>query len=221
MTATRRPTPAVYRRRRLFVLLIALALIGGIVWAVIAQPWRLIADMFAAPEGDETVSTPLPTGDPTSAPTDSPTPEPTPTETEDTGPKPCDPKVIEVSPVTDKEWYAWDENPQLSIRLKNTGSVDCTFNVGTNQQRFEITSGSDLWWNSTHCQSDPAEMIVTLAAGQEVTSSEPLVWDRTRSREDTCDSADRPRAPGGGASYHLSVSIGGVDSPWTAYFILG
>jgi len=203
------------------VLLLGLLLIGGIVWAAIAQPWRLLADLIASPDPQQTAGTPLPTGQPTSGATDSPSPTPSPTATEPAGPQPCDPDVIEVSPVTDKDWYAWDENPQLSIRLKNTGSVGCTFNVGTDQQRFEITSGEDLWWSSTHCQRDPAEMIVTLAAGQEVTSSQPLVWDRTRSRENTCDAENRPRAPGGGASYHLSVSIGGVDSPWTAYFILG
>jgi hypothetical protein len=55
-------------------------------------------------------------------------------------------------------------------------------------------------------------MVVTLEAGQNVTSAEPVTWDRTRSDISTCDQENRPRAPGGGASYHVDVSIGGFDA---------
>lgn len=202
------------------VLLLALLVIGGVVWAVIAQPWRLIADMLSQPDPSPTPSAPLETGEPTSSPTGSETPTPTPSETEDPGPKPCDPNAVEIQALTDKDVYGADEHPQLSIRLTNTGDVDCTFNVGTTQQVFTITSGSDTWWRSTDCQREPVDMVVTLAAGQEVTSAEPLVWDRTRSSVDTCDDENRPVAPGGGSSYHLAVSIGGIDAESTKQFIL-
>ena len=53
-----------------------------------------------------------------------------------------------------------------------------------------------------------------------VSSAAPLVWDRTRSAVSSCKDDSRPRAPGGGASYHLTVSIGGIQSPETAQFLL-
>ena len=90
--------------------------------------------------------------------------------------------------------------------------MDCTLNVGTTTQVFAVTSGDDVWWRSTDCQSEPSDMIATLAAGQTVSSVTPVVWDRTRSSVSTCGTANRPVAPGGGASYHVTVEIGGVPA---------
>jgi hypothetical protein len=63
-------------------------------------------------------------------------------------------------------------------------------------------------------------MTVTLAAGQVVTSAQPITWDRARSSVSSCQSSNRQHAPGGGASYHLAVSIGGVASQGTVQFFL-
>jgi hypothetical protein len=128
--------------------------------------------------------------------------------------------AVRVEGVTDHDTYAADQNPQFSITLTNQGSTDCSLNVGTSAQVFTVTSGSDTWWRSTDCQSEPSDMVVTLTAGQTVTSATPLTWDRTRSAVDSCDGADRPRAVGGGATYHLAVSIGGVPATQTAMFML-
>ena len=99
------------------------------------------------------------------------------------------------------------------MRVTNNGSEDCGLNVGTTTQVFTITSGSDTWWRSTDCQTEPSDMVVLLAAGQTVTSAAPLTWDRTRSSVDTCGpDASRQAAPGGGATYRLDVEIGGISS---------
>jgi len=127
---------------------------------------------------------------------------------------------LEVKAVTDKTSYASGQDPKLSIELANTGSTACTLNVGTSAQVFTITSGSDTWWTSTDCQTQPSDMVVLLSAGQRVSSAQPLTWDRTRSSVATCDAKNRPNAPGGGATYHLSVSIGGVVSTDDALFQL-
>ncbi|GAA4775802.1 hypothetical protein [Microbacterium gilvum] len=216
----RRPSPAVYRRRRLAVLLLALVVIGGIVWLVVAQPWSAL---FAGDDDAEPTSTPAPTPTATmttSEPTPSATPQPTATETAVPAAEACDPAVLEVTAVTDKTEYAAGELPQFSISLANTGDVDCVLNVGTTTQRFVVTSGADTWWQSTDCQSEPSDMEVTLAAGQTVQSAEPVIWDRTRSSTETCDSEERPAAAGGGATYNLAVSIGGVDAAEPATFLL-
>ncbi len=219
-TRRRRHSPAVYRRRRLAVLLLALLVIGGLVWLFVAQPWRSAADTRPAPTPAASSSTPAPAPTPTPTPTDTadaaaetPSPELTPTA------EGCLPGDITVEALTDQGSYASGQNPQLSIRLTNTSGADCTLNVGTSAQSFTITSGSDVWWRSTDCQTEPSDMIVLLTAGQQVTSAAPLVWDRTRSSVGTCDGT-RPVAPSGGATYHLSVAIAGIPSASTAPFQL-
>jgi hypothetical protein len=229
----RRVSPAVYRRRRLVVLLALLAIVA-LVWLLIAQPWRGVAadgtekdTAGPAPTASATTPSPMSGGGPSStptatqpsAPTTTPTTKPTPSTSAASAPK-CKAADLLVEPITDKDAYKSSQKPKLSIALTNTGDTDCTVNVGTSTQKFVISSGGDTWWRSTDCQSAPSDQIVLLAAGQRVTSATPLVWDRTRSSVKTCASANRPKAPGGGASYHLGVEIAGVSSDSTQQFLL-
>ncbi|WP_349426034.1 hypothetical protein [Microbacterium sp. LWS13-1.2] len=229
-TPRRRPSRAVYRRRRLVVLLIALLVIAGVVWLLIAQPWAVAAtDSSDKPDPGQQQSTaeslPVPSGQATTGGTETgavegavvegatPTPGATPAAL------PCVASEITVEAVTSADTYAGDQNPQFSISLTNNGA-DCTLNVGTTAQSFTVTSGDDVWWRSTDCQSEPSDMVVLIAAGQTVSSAAPLTWDRTRSAVGTCADGNRPLAPGGGASYHLSVEIGGIASTEPKQFLL-
>lgn len=228
----RRHSPAVYRRRRI-VLLVALVAVVALVWLLIAQPWRGAAAENPAPKPSATraAATDLPVP---GALTPSPTPTSTPTESADAAPepttsaspeatptaKPCVARDIAVEAVSDQDTYEPGQNPQLSITLTNNGATDCTLNVGTSGQAFTIVSGTDVWWRSTDCQTEPSDMVVLLAAGQSVSSAAPLTWDRTRSSVGTCADADRQSAPGGGASYHLSVEIGGISSTQSKQILL-
>lgn len=208
----RRHSAAVYRRRRLvffFGVLLVLALAAVAVWAVIAQPWA------SEPSPAETTHSAAPTPQDSSTPTPDETapsssPSPSAQETAEGAP-PCTAADVRVDAVTDADAYPAGELPELSISLANTGTTDCTIDVGSATQVFTVTSGSDVWWRSTDCQENSSSMVVTLAAGQTVSSAEPVVWDRTRSNVDTCAESNRPRAPGGGASYHVSVAIGGFE----------
>lgn len=225
----RRHSPAVYRRRRL-VVLVAVIAVAAAVWILVAQPWRgsaadgpdpapslsasSVATMLPAPSATVAAESPAPT------PAETPIADaPTPTQPAVTAAA-CTSADVTVDAVTDQSSYPSGQSPKLSIRLTNHGDQDCTLNVGTTTQILTVTSGQDTWWRSTDCQSEPSDMIVLLPAGQTVSSVEPVTWDRTRSSVSTCDSASRPRAPGGGASYHLSVSIGGIASSGTAQFML-
>lgn len=213
------------------MVLVALVATIAVVWLLIAQPWSGAASQSpqagpaASPSPKQTaLSLPVPVGQspaPTpsaTAPAPAATPAPTPTGTEPATPA-CANDDLLVEPLIDKESYRSGEQPKLGIALTNTGDVDCTLNVGTSTQKFTITSGSDVWWRSTDCQSKPSDQIVLLAAGQRVTSAAPLEWDRTRSSVTTCE-GDRPAAPGGGASFHLTVEIAGVESDGSAQFLL-
>ena len=177
------------------MLLVALLVIGGLVWLFIAQPWSGAAQPAPAVSPSTSASpapsvstsqTPLPTADPDAE--TPPDPELTPTA------EACLPGDVQVEALTDQGSYSQGQNPQLSIRLTNTSDTDCALNVGTSAQAFTIMSGADTWWRSTDCQTEPSDMIVLLTAGQQVTSATPLTWDRTRSSVDTCQ-GERPQAP--------------------------
>jgi hypothetical protein len=223
-TPRNRQASSVYRRRRIVVLL-SLVVIAGLVWFLVAQPWRGVAvqDADPIPTPTEVAATDLPVPESTTpAPTPSVTPTPditadagasaTPSASVTPSAKPCVARDVTVEALTDLDTYEAGQNPLLSIRLTNNGTVDCTLNVGTSGQAFTIVSGSDVWWRSTDCQTEPSDMVVLLAAGQSVASASPLTWDRTRSSVSSCADSNRQTAPGGGASYHVGVEIGGIAS---------
>jgi len=221
----RRHSPAVYRRRRLTVLLVAIVVIVGIV-LLVWQPWN--AGATETESGSTSTPTPTPAATSTAAASSAPLPSPTATDTDppaeaaegESATAACTAAMVEVAGVTDKESYAPGENPQLSISLTNVSDAPCTMNVGTTTQVFTISSGDDVWWRSTDCQTEPSDQTVTVEAGQTVTSVTPLTWDRTRSSVSTCGDTDRQAAPGGGSSFHLQVAIGGVESAESRQFLL-
>ena len=216
MSAKRRSSKVVYRRRRLAVgcltlILLAAVIVGivfGIRWLVAEKPWENLPFMNDEPAAEVTED-PLPTIYPTagggSAAGSSPEPTSEPT------PEACAAGALELAAITNKTEYGPDENPKLAMSLTNIGGVDCVVNVGTTVQRFEISSGADVWWRSSDCQSEPSDHWVTLEAGQTVKSEEAIVWDRTRSYDNTCDAEERPAAPSG-ATYNLTVHLGEAAS---------
>lgn len=227
-----RQSAAVYRRRRIVLLggvIVVLAAIGIGVWLLVAQPWA-----SAVPQSTPTPK-PTPSASSTATPgtTASPDaqasnpqlpPDEAPEDVPDAAQTPaivaCEAKDIEVAAVADAESYTEGQLPKLSISLTNKGATDCTLDVGSTMQTFTVSSGSDVWWRSTDCQQNPSSMIATLTAGTTVTSKDPVTWDRTRSSVETCEQENRQRAPGGGASYHVAVSIGGFPSASTKQILL-
>lgn len=176
----------VYWRRRLVVGLAALAVII-IILLLLFQPKG--GSTPAAPSGSPSPSTSASLPDPSAA---------------------CAPGTVTVEAKTDKTTYAAGEQPQLSFSLTNNGAVACTFNAGTTQQEFVITSGSEKYWSSKDCQSSPVDAPVVLEPNTPQ-SANPIAWNRTRSSTTTCTS-DRPKVPAGGATYHLNINVGDLKS---------
>lgn len=216
-----RHSAAVYRRRRLVTLvavILLVAVIGVAVWLLLARPWANAAEAKPSPSSSASESS---SPDPTAAESpaaESPAPESSAEETP--GIVACEAKDVEVAAVTDADTYDPGVLPQLSISLTNRGSTDCAIDVGSTTQRLTVSSGSDVWWTSTDCQENPSSMVATLTAGATVTSKVPVVWDRTRSSVETCADENRPRAPGGGASYHVAVEIGGFKGTTSKQILL-
>lgn len=191
------PQPAsVYWRRRIVVGLGLIAVIV-IIWLIIFQPGR----------GETPVASPPPT-EPSATPTDEPGDEAA----------ACDALDILLEPVTDKSTYSSGEQPQLSLRVTNEGAQPCSINLGSTQQEYRITSGSDSIWSSRDCQVEPVDAVRVLAAGESL-ETPAIAWDRTRSSTTTCDTS-RPAVVAGGASYHLRVYLGDLESESTKQFLL-
>jgi hypothetical protein len=131
----------------------------------------------------------------------------------------CMPSQLELRAQTDQVRYDSGVAPQLWLTVKNVSAVECSVQVGTDVQRYVISSGPDQIWASEDCQTSRVPYELVLAPGEEQ-STEALAWDRTRSSPDTCESPTRPVMPGGGASYHLSVFLGDLQSAETRQFLL-
>jgi len=189
-----------YWRRRIAFLLGLLAVIV-IVLLIVVRPGGGSADAKdATPDVPETSAsgTPSDEASPTGAP--------------------CKPGSVVVQAITDSDSYSAGELPQLALSVTNTGKNACTIEGGTADQLYTITSGSETYWKSTDCQKDPQHTRVLLSPGKTITS-DSITWDRTRSDPSTCG-AERPPVAAGGASYHLTVEIGGVASKTTKQFLL-
>jgi len=209
-----RPSAAVYRRRRLLALLVVVAVIAVAV-IIVSNLGRGTAPA-AAPDATATTE---------AAPDDAvadPAPEPTPSAsagTETNADGSCAVGQLAVTPVTDAASYKSGVLPKLSFTVTNTGMEPCTANLGTTTQVFTISSGSDVYWKSTDCQTGAEDAEVELAARTPQTSS-PFEWSRQRSSTTTCQEKERPAVPAGGATYTLSVEVAGVKSTQSKSFLL-
>lgn len=208
MSAFRDPVGAqpkqVYWRRRILVILGVLAVIAVVVLILVRPP---------SPATSTPAGTDSPVADAGGAPVDPATTTPT------GEPQPCAADQVAVTAVTDADSYAPDIEPQLSWTLVNTGGVACILNVGTSQQVFTVTSGDETIWTSSDCQDGAEDFAYTVEPGAEPVASSTIPWDRTWSSPESCDGERQP-VSAGGASYHLSVSVGGVSSPDTKQFLL-
>ena len=127
----------------------------------------------------------------------------------------CDPAAVVIAANTDHDTYAEGELPKLSMTITNTSDVACTIEVGTDKQKYVITSGSDTIWDSTVCQTSTEPFVQEFAAGEAITTN---TFDWGRARSDNCDNGTP--AIGGGASYQLSVHLREIVSAESRQYML-
>ncbi|HEY8752076.1 MAG TPA: hypothetical protein VIM40_00295 [Arthrobacter sp.] len=199
--ALRKPSAAVYRRRRLFVgtaLLLAAAVAFGGFAVAGAFSGREQASSTAGP----TETAPAPGISPSATPDSTPTPTPTPTPT-------CNQNLVTVSASTDKAAYGPGENPLLSLKVTNGGTMPCEVDIGTSQMEFVVTSGADRIFSSKDCQANSEDLVKTIAPGASETANFP--WARNRTLEGCSPIAAKPG--GGGAYYIFTAKLGSKASP--------
>ncbi len=130
----------------------------------------------------------------------------------------CSKDQVVLTPVLDKDAYGPTEDPKIAMSIKNTGTNSCHLDLGSAQQVLTISSGEEQYWSSKDCQTGGTNQDVTIKAGQTLTTP-AIAWDRTRSSTTTCD-ASRPAVSAEGASYHLQVAVGNLESKSSVQFIL-
>lgn len=130
----------------------------------------------------------------------------------------CTKDQIVLTPVLDKSAYGPTEDPKIAMSIKNSGTNSCHLDLGSAQQVLTISSGQEQYWSSKDCQTGGTNQDVTIKSGQTLTTP-AIAWDRTRSSTSTCDSS-RPAVTAGGASYHLQVAVGNLESKNSVQFIL-
>ena len=194
-----RPDKSVYRARRI-IALVVLAVAIAIIWSIVAALVGFVQNMFGG-------STAAPTGTGVVA---------------EAG---CDVKNITVVPVVAdssggaKAAFDAGINPFFGYTITNNGSKDCTFDVGAKDTYYKVTSGTETIWSSADCdRTGLAALPITLKAG-ETKSSAFSDWYRVKSSSTGCGAEQSP-VIAGGASYHLTVEVGGAVSKETSQFIL-
>jgi hypothetical protein len=134
------------------------------------------------------------------APTPTPTPSATPT---------CNQNLVTVSASTDKAAYGPGENPMLTLKVTNGGTMPCEVNIGTSQMEFLVTSGADRIFSSKDCQAKSEDLMKIIAPGASETANFP--WSRNRSI-DGCLAVEA--TPGGGGAYYIfTAKLGSKASP--------
>ncbi|TNB76841.1 hypothetical protein FHJ30_01620 [Arthrobacter sp. BB-1] len=204
-SAVRKPSAAVYRRRRLFVggaLLLVIALVAAFAVAG-AFSGKSEQVSSADPAAGATAPADPAPGAPSASATEpaaTPTPSATPT---------CNQNLVTVSASTDKAAYGPEENPMLTLKVTNGGTMPCEVNIGTSQMEFLVTSGADRIFSSRDCQAKSEDLLKVIAPGASETANFP--WSRNRSVEG-CQPVEAK--PGGGGAYYIfTAKLGSKASP--------
>ncbi|ROQ37216.1 hypothetical protein EDF46_2669 [Frondihabitans sp. PhB188] len=208
--------PSVYWRRRALVLGALVVLLLVIVLIAVRPGAGTSASPTPSPSASAAASTkaspaPAASSKPSAAAAPKPSATAAPSGT-------CDAAQISLKPIADASSYSSLEQPKISMSITNTSTTACALDLGSAEQVLSITSGAETYWSSKDCQVAGTHQKITITAGQTL-KTPAITWDRTRSSTKTCDSS-RSSVPAEGASYHLSVSVGAIDSSTTALMIL-
>jgi len=212
--------PAVYWRRRATVIGVLLLIVVVVVLIVVGRgSGATSAEPTATATGSASPSSSSSSGSSSSpGSASSPSARSTPSASPAADGSTCAKDQIQLTAVVDKTAYGPTEDPKIAMSIKNTGSNSCHMDLGSSQQVLTISSGTEQYWSSKDCQTGGTNQDVTIKAGQTLTTP-AIAWDRTRSSTSTCDSS-RPSVTGGGASYHLQVAVGNIESKDSVQFIL-
>lgn len=207
----RRPSRAVYRRRRLVAAVFAVLLILVLVAAGFAIAGMLASGGNARAATGDSTTTPGPAGavDPSATSPDehstSPSSTPAdPTETPDSSVREveCDESKIVLESSTDSAVYPAGKNPVLTLTVRNQGEAPCAVNVGTSEMEFVLTHGEERVFSSADCQAGAENLVKVIDAGE--SEQAKFTWERNETKPG-CPAMTSTPEPG---AYVLTTRLG-------------
>ncbi|HEY0559332.1 MAG: hypothetical protein JWM48_3362 [Mycobacterium sp.] len=204
-----RQAAAVYWRRRLGVLVVAVvllvlvvSLLSGLLGGGRSNPATVAVGGSPSP----TPSLQAPTVPAAASAGVSPSP---------TGPPAaCRAADLTVAVATDARSYDSSSVPRFTITVTNRGAQPCLVDLGSPGRAVVVTSGKDRIWGSIDCIA-PNPAATQVAPGQTVTST--TVWSRRRSSGADCAGTGAP-VPSG--TFTAVASAGGVTSAPASFTLL-
>lgn len=204
----RRPSPAVYRRRRLVAAILALLILAGLIAGGIAVA-NLLGNLGASgqPQTEEGSAEPQPSEtQPADEPHGSASPGPSASSTSSASDdKVCDPSKVRVSAETNAHAYPAGRNPVLTMIVTNVGTEPCQLNVGTTQMEFIITSDAERVFSSKDCQVEPQDLMRTIEPG--TTEQANFIWERNR----TVPGCQPVESTAGAGTYQFQAKLGQIS----------
>ena len=213
---------AVYWRRRLVALLIAMAVLSLITWAFLGALGLSTGTSGAAPGLRGTShggtapggSGPAGAGPGGARPSNIQSPTSGPARSgsgarragSGAGPRSCSSGGVVLSLLASQPAYPSPRLPQFSIDVVGTGRPTCTFNVGARHVALVIRSGSVRVWSSADCPRGSGSLVLDLQRG--VPTALSITWNRqTSSPGCTGPSSAMPAG-----TYSATVTDDGLDS---------
>ncbi|MDR4534805.1 hypothetical protein [Glutamicibacter sp. PS] len=190
---------SVYRRRRITVGVIALLVIALVVWGITAGMKALGGEGEPESQSQPPVAKESPSAEPSEEPE------------EDRRQGQCAANQIKVTASTDSGNYGPEQNPVLILTVENISDEECELNVGTGEQEFLITSGSDRIFSTVDCAANVEDIWIKFASGHKETAR--FNWSRVRSSPG-CKAVDVQPRPG---TYVFTAKLGEVESDPTRF----
>jgi hypothetical protein len=79
---------------------------------------------------------------------------------------PCVPSVLSVAAMTPAKTFKIGDQPELEIRITNTGQAPCVANLSDGQIELQVYNGESRVWGSHDCKIQPGDSPTTLAPRQ-------------------------------------------------------
>ncbi|MQA06752.1 MAG: hypothetical protein GEV07_30000 [Streptosporangiales bacterium] len=232
MDTLRNPTgplpTGTYWRRRLIVLAVLLAVVGGVVWACTRnsdagqKPVSAASSSSALPTVPSETATPTVTETPGASGSSSGTPtasgsksgSASPSVSKRGGKTICPTDDVRVSVRSDQKFYAANEDPKFTVIIVNLRKSTCYIDMGKEAAYLKVISGKDRVWSNVDCSRRKAEDLRKFASGDVYTST--VTWKRTRSAEG-CKNTDIEAKPG---YYVVDARVGKAKPKDRPVFVL-
>jgi hypothetical protein len=204
---------AVYWRRRLVALLIAMAVLSLLTWAFLgalglsaSPPATSAHGGTGQAQGAAGGSGPSGAGQGGVGAGNTQSPNSRPAARSGSSPRACSRGDVVLSLLASQSAYASSRLPQFSIDVVGTGQSTCTFNVGARHVALVVRSGSVRVWSSADCPRGSGSLVLDLQRGVPTTLS--ITWNRQTSSPGC--SGPSSAMPAG--TYSATVSDGALTS---------